>query len=145
MRAKMSIQALVHVGRATSDDDSILEIRGRAIKSGRECTRDADWELLRLSVTSQQFGRHTILVGKSGGDAAKLRPLQVHGTEEVDLKPHLTGVAASCNLEFDCETLLVRPHDTSCLACCPTGSNRLHYNLKVELQVRHEDASLKNG
>lgn len=81
---------------------------GREISSGRECTRDADWQLLRLSVSSQRFGTCTILLGKSGGDAAKLRPLVVHGTEEYDLRQQMTGCSADCWLTFDCNLLLVR-------------------------------------
>lgn len=51
---------------------------GREVASERECTRDAEWKLLRL--TLHDFGSGAaaeLLVERTGGDAMRLRaPLE---------------------------------------------------------------------
>lgn len=81
---------------------------GREVLSFRECTRDADWSVLRLTLIDfDNNGREvSFLAEKTGSDAMSLSsPVKWEGTEEENEKSLGSGCEAGMMLAFKCETI----------------------------------------
>jgi len=85
-------------------------IMGREVVSFRECTRDPDWAVVRLTLINFRTGEEmTFLVEKSGGDAMSLvAPVSWQGLEEEEeMQGELSkGCIRRVEGWFSCEHLL---------------------------------------
>jgi hypothetical protein len=85
-------------------------IMGREVVSFRECTRDPDWAVIRLTLINFKTGDEmTFLVEKSGGDAMSLvAPVSWQGLEEEEeMQRELNrGCVGGVEVWFSCEQLL---------------------------------------
>ena len=105
-RAKALLLVFAGVG-AEGGEAASLSLTGRQISAVRECTRDSDSRVLRLTI-SEHESSVTMLATATGGDAAKLRaPLEMHGTELMDFSGQFSGCTSSGYFQFDCEVLYV--------------------------------------
>ena len=105
-RAKTVLHVCAGIG-AEGGDAASLSLTGQQISAARECTRDADSRVLRLTI-SEHESSVTMLATATGGDAAKLRaPLEMHGTELMDFRGQFSGCTSSGYFQFDCEMLYV--------------------------------------
>ncbi len=98
------------VGRSlgNTSDGLVLDITGRQLTSGRDCLRDNDWQVYKLSIFGHGKRPVRLLASKTGGDAAKLiAPMEMHGSEEDDFREHLADCSAAARLEFCCSTISV--------------------------------------
>ncbi|BDA51151.1 hypothetical protein COCOBI_18-0260 [Coccomyxa sp. Obi] len=85
-----------------------LGIRGREVLSERECTRDAEWKLLRLTLLNLTHKAEvSCMAEKTGEDSARLfAPFDLHGSEEGTIGSSGPPIDDSLQLEFACETIL---------------------------------------
>lgn len=94
-------------------EEPVLEITGKQLSSGRDCLRDDDWQVYKLSIVEAGKKPVKLLASKTGGDAAKiLAPMEMHGSEEEDYQQHLADCSSTARLDFCCSTISV-----SCVAC----------------------------
>lgn len=85
---------------------------GEQVISRRECTRDEEWGVVRLSLMDFAGGASggrpvaTFLTERSGGDAAVLRaPVEWQGTEEEERQSLEVGCSA-VHMSFRCDQLM---------------------------------------
>ena len=104
-------------------------IMGVQLTAFRECTRDTEWKLLRITVLDFSSKAEDVFAAeRTAADAARLQaPLQFHG-DEPELAEALNGLAPSnIELRFDCHTILVCMPALHSLIVCPPQKAACRY------------------
>lgn len=87
-----------------------LGVMGGVLKGRRECTRDEEWQLMRMTVIDFKGGSEvSFLAERTGGDAAVFKaPVQLQGVEEeADLAVFGDDLQHDVELDFSCDVILV--------------------------------------
>ncbi|CAL8466468.1 g6004 [Coccomyxa elongata] len=85
-----------------------LGVMGLEVLSERECTRDAEWKLLHLTLLNLTHKAEvSCLAEKIGEDSTRLKaPFDLHGSEEGTIGGSSPPIDDSLQLEFACDTIL---------------------------------------
>ncbi|KAK9822477.1 hypothetical protein WJX81_008469 [Elliptochloris bilobata] len=85
-----------------------LGVSGVELLAERECTRNPDWQLVRLTLTNfASCAEAAFLAERTGMSAVRLRaPLEMQGMEEDLLCKFAAPGDASLTFNFDCDSIL---------------------------------------
>lgn len=93
-------------------------IMGSQLTAERECTRDVEWKLLRVTIINFRTNREVSFPAeRTAADAATIQaPLQMHGDEQQVVEALQGQPTPGVQLKFQCETILAGESAEKCLA-----------------------------